>query len=112
MPQASSTSFAYSLGGGSATGGGTDYTTPPTFSNGVTLVAGNLIVPAGVTSFTITVPTSLDTIDERCFSETYNLSVGGVSNAVGTITDDDNAPTISQRCLMPAPQKRPASCTR
>ena len=89
----SSTSFAYTLGGGSATGGGTDYTTPPTFSNGVTLVAGNLIVPAGVTSFTITVPTTLDTIDEGA-SETYSVSVGGVSNT-GTITDDDNAPTIS-----------------
>ena len=89
----SSTSFAYTLGGGSGTGGGTDYTTPPTFSNGVTLVAGNLIVPAGVTSFTITVPTTLDTIDEGA-SETYSVSVGGVSNT-GTITDDDNAPTIS-----------------
>ena len=93
----SSTSFAYSLGGGSATGGGTDYTTPPTFSNGVTLVAGNLIVPAGVTSFTITVPTTLDTIDEGA-SETYSVSVGGVSNT-GTITDDDNAPTISSHRL-------------
>jgi VCBS repeat-containing protein len=87
------TTFAYTLGGGSATGGGTDYTTPPTFSNGVTLAAGVLSVPAGVTSFTISVPTTLDTIDEGA-SETYNLSVGGVA-AVGTITDDDNAPTIS-----------------
>ncbi len=89
----SSTSFAYTLGGGSATGGGTDYTTPPTFSNGVTLVAGNLIVPAGVTSFTVTVPTTLDTIDEGA-SENYSLSVGGVV-ASGTITDDDGAPTIA-----------------
>jgi VCBS repeat-containing protein len=87
------TTFAYTLGGGSATGGGTDYTTPPTFSNGVTLAGGVLTVPAGVTSFTVSVPTSLDTIDEGA-SETYNLSVGGVA-AVGTITDDDNAPTIS-----------------
>ncbi len=68
---ASSSSFAYTLGGGSATGGGVDYTTPPTFSNGVTLVAGNLIVPAGVTSFTVTVPTTLDTIDEGP-ARTYN----------------------------------------
>ena len=89
----SATSFAYTLGGGTATGGGTDYTTPPTFSNGVTLVAGNLIVPAGVTSFTITVPTTLDTIDEGA-SETYNLTVGGVA-ALGTINDDDNAPSIA-----------------
>ena len=60
----SATTFAYSLGGGTATGGGTDYTTPPTFSNGVTLAGGILTVPAGVTSFTVTVPTTLDTIDE------------------------------------------------
>ncbi|WMW79456.1 Calx-beta domain-containing protein [Undibacterium cyanobacteriorum] len=86
----SSTSFAYTIGGGTATSG-TDYGTP-TFSNGVTLVGGNLIVPAGVTSFTITVPSTQDTIDEP--NETYNVSVGGVS-AVGTITDDDAAPTIS-----------------
>ncbi|WMW79455.1 Calx-beta domain-containing protein [Undibacterium cyanobacteriorum] len=86
----SSTSFAYTIGGGTATSG-TDYGTP-TFSNGVTLVGGNLIVPAGVTSFTITVPSTQDTIDEA--NETYNVSVGGVS-AVGTITDDDAAPTIS-----------------
>ena len=87
------TTFAYTLGGGSATGGGTDYTTPPTFSNGVTLAGGILSVPAGVTSFTVSVPSTLDTIDEGA-SETYNLSVGGVI-AVGTISDDDNAPTIS-----------------
>ncbi|MES1265416.1 MAG: Calx-beta domain-containing protein, partial [Variovorax sp.] len=85
------TTYAYSLGGGSATSG-TDYNATPTFSNGVTLAAGVLTVPAGVTSFTVTVPTILDTIDEGA-SETYNLSVGGVV-AVGTITDDDAAPTI------------------
>jgi hypothetical protein len=88
----SATTFAYSLGGGSATGGGVDYS-DATFSNGVTLSGGVLTVPAGVTSFTVTVPTSLDTIDEGA-SETYNLSVGGIA-AIGTITDDDNAPTIS-----------------
>jgi hypothetical protein len=87
------TTFAYTLGGGTATGGGTDYTTPPTFSNGVTLSAGVLSVPAGVTSFTVSVPSTLDTIDEGA-SETYDLSVGGIT-ALGTITDDDNAPTIS-----------------
>ncbi|MFN7507945.1 MAG: retention module-containing protein [Limnobacter sp.] len=92
-PSSVQTSFAYSLGGGSATGGGIDYTTPPTFSNGVTLVGGNLLVPAGVTSFTITVPTLQDNIDEGA-SENYNLSVGGVV-AVGTITDDDDSPIAS-----------------
>ena len=58
----------------------------------MTLSAGNLIVPAGVTSFTITVPSTQDTIDEP--NETYNVTVGGVTG-VGTINDDDAAPTIS-----------------
>ncbi len=88
---ASPTSLAYTLGGGTATAG-VDYGTP-TFSNGVTLVAGNLIVPAGVTSFTISVPSSQDTIDEGV-SESYNLSVGGVATT-GTLTDDDAAPTVA-----------------
>ncbi|WP_395688382.1 Calx-beta domain-containing protein, partial [Caenimonas koreensis] len=87
------TTYTYSLGGGTATGGGTDYTTPPTFSDGVTLAAGVLTVPAGVTTFSITVPTTQDTIDEGA-SEDYGVTVGGVA-ATGTITDDDNAPTIS-----------------
>ena len=86
------TSFAYTLGGvgDTATGGGIDYSAA-TFSNGVTLSGGFLTVPAGVTSFTVTVPTIDDNIDEA--NETYTLTVGGVSNA-GTITDNDNAPTI------------------
>ena len=81
----SQTSFAYTQGGGSATGGGVDYSTPPTFSNGVTLVGGNLIVPAGVVSFTITTPTTADTIDEGA-SENYNLTVGGVAATGSRIT--------------------------
>ena len=88
----SATTYAFALGGGTATSGA-DYTATPTFSNGVTLSGGVLTVPAGVTSFTVTVPTALDTIDEGA-AETYNISVGGTS-AVGTITDDDNAPTIT-----------------
>ena len=89
---ANSTSFAYTIGGGTATSG-TDYGTP-TFSNGVTLSAGNLIVPAGVTSFTDHGQSTQDTIDEP--NETHNVTVGGVTG-VGTINDDDAAPTIS-RC--------------
>ena len=78
-------SFAYTLAGGTATSG-VDYTPPPTFSDGVTLVSGNLIIPVGVTSFTITTPTINDVFFEA--SEFYNLSVGGVA-ATGTITDND-----------------------
>ncbi|WP_282090416.1 hypothetical protein, partial [Aquimarina algiphila] len=71
-----------------------DYDTPPTFSNGVTLnVAGDgVIVPAGVTSFTVTNGGEEDTIDEA--DETYTLSVGGTTGT-GTIEDNDNAPTIA-----------------
>ena len=82
------TSFAYSLTGDTASAA--DFGTA-TFSNGVTLVGGNLVVPAGVTSFTITIPTVDDSVTE--VSETLNLSVGGV-NAVGTIVDNDAVPVI------------------
>ena len=84
--------YAYSLGGGTATGGGTDYTTPPTFSNGVTLSGGVLTVPAGVTSFTVTIPTFDDALNEA--NETYNLTIGGTTG-VGTIIDNDPTPTLS-----------------
>ncbi|WP_293776083.1 Calx-beta domain-containing protein [uncultured Oxalicibacterium sp.] len=83
--------FAFTLGGGSSNASAGDYGTP-TFSNGVTLVGGNLVVPAGVTSFTVTIPTVDDALPEA--NETLAISVGGV-NAVGTIVDNDNAPSFS-----------------
>ena len=90
------TTYSLSLVDGTATGGGTDYTSTlvnANFSNGVTISGGTITVPAGVTSFTVTVPTTNDTIDEA--NETYTLNVGAASGT-GTITDDDNAaPTIS-----------------
>jgi T1SS-143 domain-containing protein len=86
---ASAVSFPFSLGGGSASA--SDYGAP-TFSNGVTLAGGVLTVPPGVTSFTVTLPTTPDTLDEP--NETVPLSVGGVSGT-GTITDDDPTPTLS-----------------
>ena len=88
-PSATPTSFPFTLGGGSAAPA--DYGTP-TFSNGVTLVAGNLIVPAGVTSFSVTLPTVQDTLNEP--TETVPLSLGGVT-ATGTITDNDPVPTLA-----------------
>jgi Ca2+-binding RTX toxin-like protein len=45
-----------------------------------------VIVPAGVTSFTVTVPTTDDMIDE--LDQTFVLSVGGVAGT-GNITDND-----------------------
>ncbi|WP_271770069.1 DUF7507 domain-containing protein, partial [Aquimarina algiphila] len=71
-----------------------DYDTPPTFSNGVTLnVAGDgVIIPAGVTSFTVTNGGEEDTIDEA--DETYTLSVGGTTGT-GTIIDNDETSSLS-----------------
>ncbi|MCF8150978.1 MAG: retention module-containing protein, partial [Burkholderiaceae bacterium] len=89
------TTYALSLSGGTATGGGTDYTSTlvnGNFSNGVTISGGTITVPAGVTSFTVSVPTTGDLLDEA--SETYNLTVGGITG-VGTILDDDATPTLS-----------------
>ena len=79
------TTFSFALGGGTASPN--DYGSP-TFSNGVTYdpVAGTVTVPAGVTSFTVTVPTVDDSVDES--DETLPLTVGGVS-ATGTIVDND-----------------------
>mgnify|MGYP003348141054 CR=1 FL=1 len=77
-------------------------TTPPTFSNGVTLVSGNLIVPSGVSSFTITTPTIDDTLDES--NELYNLTVGGVA-ATGGILDNDTA-SIASVTLLDRPYRR------
>jgi uncharacterized protein YegL len=82
------TTFAYALGGGTAAA--TDYGTPA-FSNGVTLNAGILTVPSGVSSFTVTLPTTVDTVDET--NETIPLTIGGVTGT-GTITDNDG-PGIS-----------------
>ncbi len=61
------TTYSLSLADVNATGGGIDYTSTLTnaaFSNGVTIAAGIITVPAGVTSFTVSVPTTADTIAE------------------------------------------------
>ncbi|MBC3809749.1 hypothetical protein H8K52_20660, partial [Undibacterium seohonense] len=84
--------YAYSLGGGTATAGA-DYNTTPTFSNGVTLVGGNLIVPSGVTSFTVTVATINDVVVDSASPETLPLVVGGVTGNGGII--DNDQPTIT-----------------
>ncbi|MBK6593929.1 MAG: hypothetical protein IPG23_15000 [Burkholderiales bacterium] len=70
-----------------------DYTNALTFSAGVSLSGGNVTVPAGVTSFTVTVPTVNDAINEPS-PETFTLAVGGVTGT-GYINDNDGAPTLS-----------------
>ena len=84
--------YAYSLGGGTATSG-LDYNNTATFSNGVTLVGGNLIVPAGVASFTVTVATIDDAIVDSASPETLPLVIAGVTGAGGIL--DNDQPTIT-----------------
>ena len=80
---------SFSLGGGTVT---PDDIGAPVFSNGVVLNDdGTITVPAGVTAFTVSVPTAADTVDEP--NESVLLSIGGVSG-IGTILDDDGAPTV------------------
>ena len=84
-----STSFALNLASGTATLG-EDFTNSLTFSNGVVLNQdGTVTVPAGVTSFTVSVPTVTDSTYEQ--SEGFSLTVGDVTGT-GTITDDDTTP--------------------
>ena len=85
------TAFALNLASGSATLGA-DFTSGLSFSNGVTLVGGNVVVPAGVASFTVSVPTLTDSINEQS-PESFTLSVGGVAGT-GNITDT-NTPAIT-----------------
>ena len=85
------TSFALTLADGSAVLAD-DYTNAMVFSDGVTLAGGNISVPAGVTSFTVTVPTVNDTVSEP--AEAFTLSIGGVTGT-GNITDNDGTPTIT-----------------
>ncbi|MFC7418808.1 retention module-containing protein, partial [Iodobacter arcticus] len=79
--------YAFNLGGGTASTA--DYGTA-TFSNGVTYNAttGLITVPAGVTSFAVTLPTVDDALVEIS-PETVPLTIGGVS-ATGGILDNDS----------------------
>ena len=91
----SAASYAITLAGGTATGGGTDYTSTLSngmFSDSVTVSGGNISVPVGVSTFTVTVSTAGDTIDEA--NETYTLTIGGTAGT-GTINDDDVQPTVT-----------------
>ncbi|WP_348773056.1 Calx-beta domain-containing protein, partial [Aeromonas genomosp. paramedia] len=75
-----------------------------TFSNGVTYdpATGEITVPAGVTDFTVTVPTVDDRVDEA--DETLTLTVGG-KDAIGAIVDNDELPTIKDVAVSNADAK-------
>ncbi|WP_204356934.1 hypothetical protein, partial [Aeromonas veronii] len=88
------TSYDFNLEGITAAEGDFDRA-GVTFSDKVTYDAstGKITVPAGVTSFTVTVPTVNDTVDE--LDETLKLTVGG-QDATGTIVDNDAEPSIKE----------------
>ncbi len=89
---ANPTTYPFSLTDGTATAG-SDYENTPGFSNGVTYDSntGLITVPAGVTDFTVTYPTTVDAIADN--GETTKLTVGGVTGT-GTI-NDPAAPTVA-----------------
>ncbi|WP_429106152.1 VCBS domain-containing protein, partial [Aeromonas allosaccharophila] len=64
------------------------------FSNGVTYnsATGKITVPAGVSGFTVTIPTVNDRLVET--NETLSVTIGGQSGT-GTILDNDRAPTAA-----------------
>jgi hypothetical protein len=91
-------SFAYSWSG---TAAAADYTTTLTSgmftttggSGSVVMSGSNVVVDSTVTAFTVSVPTSTDTLDED--SETVRLVLGSVTASSGTITDDDTEPNFT-----------------
>ncbi len=96
----SAQNFAFSITGAGANPAtvGADIT-GFSFSNGVVFTAsagnpfiGTINVPAGVSSFTVTVNTSDDNIFEG--NETYNINIGE-QTGTGTIVDNDTAPTVT-----------------
>ncbi|MFM5207417.1 VCBS domain-containing protein, partial [Aeromonas hydrophila] len=64
------------------------------FSNGVAYnsATGKITVPAGVSGFTVTIPTVDDRLVEA--NETLTVTVGG-QNGIGTIIDNDRAPVTT-----------------
>ncbi|HEH9405360.1 TPA: VCBS domain-containing protein, partial [Aeromonas bestiarum] len=64
------------------------------FSSGVTYnsATGKITVPAGVSGFTVTIPTVNDRLVEA--NETLTVTVGG-QNGTGTIVDNDRAPVTT-----------------
>ncbi|MFU1566796.1 type I secretion C-terminal target domain-containing protein [Aeromonas veronii] len=64
------------------------------FSNGVTYnsAIGKITVPAGVSGFTVTIPTVNDRLVEA--NETLSVTIGGQSGT-GTILDNDRAPSAA-----------------
>ena len=75
-------SFTFSLGG---TASAADYS-GITFSDGVALSGGNLIVPAGVASFSVTIASFDDTAVE--VAESLSVTVGGQTGSADILDND------------------------
>jgi len=83
--------LSYSSAGTATTSG--DYSSTFTFSNGVTDNGdGTITIPAGVSSFTVTVVTNDDLLSE--VTETVLLNIGA-KVATGNILDNDSTPTLT-----------------
>jgi VCBS repeat-containing protein len=88
------TQYDFAIGGsGSNPASSLDWGTAQ-FSNGVTYnsATGKITVPAGVSGFTVTIPTVNDRLVEA--NETLTVTVGG-QNGTGTIIDNDRAPVTT-----------------
>ncbi|WP_153006792.1 VWA domain-containing protein, partial [Aeromonas schubertii] len=88
------TEYSFSMvGSGAAPTSAGDVGTP-SFSNGVSYNSqtGKIVVPAGVSGFTV----SILAVDDRLVEsdETLRLTIGGVSGS-GVVHDNDAAPTLS-----------------
>ncbi|MCC6994458.1 MAG: hypothetical protein IT370_07505, partial [Deltaproteobacteria bacterium] len=93
LTRATSTALTLPISIGGGTASADDYSGTATFSNGVTRNAdGTLNVPAGVSNFTISIPTAPDATVE--VDETVPVVVGGVLGT-GIITNDDTAPVAA-----------------
>ncbi len=71
-----------------------------TAGNDYTASSGFVIIPAGATSATVSIPILFDSLDED--DETFSVTLSAPQNALlgdatatATITDDDNPPTVS-----------------
>lgn len=91
------TNYATSLSGTATSADYNNALGSATYSDGVTASGSDLVVPSGVSSFTVTIATTQDALDED--NETLILTVGGTASTGGTITDDDATPAL----LIPGP---------
>ncbi|MGP9493181.1 Calx-beta domain-containing protein, partial [Psychrobacter sp. AOP7-B1-24] len=85
--------YTFALSGDSAIEG-MDFTNTPVFSDGVSYdpVTGTITIPAGVTDFTVSYPTTADSIAES--DETTTLTIDGISGT-GTIFENNDRPILN-----------------